>query len=234
MRTLREINNNVDYIRSILEGLNFQNDFFLDDFSNIEFTISDKLMRCNKRLEVVENAITQILLSLEDIKQYPDYMNFIMENFHDTNQVDIIIKRISNIDTVNNTLTLEDASGLIPYSYYTLSDGVNSEVIQITSINRAEDLYSVNLASALQNSYNINSVRLYRSTTVVKHNQAVRSGVPAVMTWASNIVWQGLVESTPFTVDAAPVVSDESLYVMDSSIKITDDGYFCLSPNSND
>lgn len=84
-----------------------------------------RIFIANSRLDVLENAVTQILLTLEDINQYPDYMNFIMENFHDTNQVDITLLRISNIDSENNTLTLEDVTGLIPYSYYTISDGVS-------------------------------------------------------------------------------------------------------------
>ena len=77
------------------------------------------LLNHDKRLEVVENAIAQILLSLEDINQYPDYMNFIMENFNDTNQIDITQCQVTSIS--GNTLTVNNLYGILPYSHYVMS-----------------------------------------------------------------------------------------------------------------
>ena len=183
------------------------------------------LLNHDKRLEVVENAIAQILLSLEDINQYPDYMNFIMENFNDTNQIDMTQCQVTAIS--GRTLTVNNLYGILPYCDYIISDGVRSETVQIYSIIRENGVNLITLANALQNVYNSGSVNLYRSSASVQTGYAVCSGVSGSSTWDADINWQGIAGSSEFTVSAMPSNSEIGNYSL-NSFALTSTGYFVL------
>ena len=182
----------------------------------------------NSRLEVVENAIAKVLLKFEDMDQYPDYMNFIVENFNNTNQIDLTSTNITSIIRQDDSIDVDDIEGLLPGSWYTLTDGVNSELVQIKTINRENGIYRVILKEPVKQSYLVSTARMYRTSAVINTGYAGGTVQTKQSVWNADHTWYGLTSEAGIVVDGSLSTYDASQFIMDETIKATSDGYFRL------
>lgn len=187
------------------------------------------VMSLNNRLEVVENAVTQILLSLENIDQYPDYANLILENFQNTNMLDTCSVKVTSITVSDDDIDVYSTEGLYPGNDYIISDGIHSEGVKIKSVNKLNGINRVVLTEPVQYSYNLATTQMFRTNAVISKGSASDPGKSLSETWAANINWQGLDGSTPFVITAAPNISESASFSMSDNMQITSDGYFTLN-----
>ena len=182
----------------------------------------------NKRVEVLENALCQVLLEFEAINQYPDYMNFIVEDFKNTNMIDMYQGRVVGAVTGDDSIDVDNINGLIPLSCYTLSDGIHSEIVQIQSINRENGINRVILVDPIQYTYQLDLCRLYRTSAVMKTGYAEGSSTSRLTAWYANIEWRGRTNGTPYTVEPDISQSTGSLFEYEGRAGISTDNYFTL------
>ena len=183
----------------------------------------------NKRVENLENAQCQTILEFEKSDQYPDYHNFIVEDFLNTNMLDMYKSRVVGAVTGDDSLDVENIIGLLPWSWYTLSDGIHSELVQVKSINRENGINRVILASPITYTYELAMSTLYRTSAVIRTGYAEGNSTAKLTAWYANIDWRGKSSEDPYTV--APDISQASAsqYIMDGNAILSADGYFTLS-----
>lgn len=188
----------------------------------------------SSRMEIVENAIMQMLLTMEGINLYPDYMNFILEDFNDTSQLDMSHVKVTSIVTADDSIDVNDVMGLLPYSCYTLSDGLTSEQVQIKSTARESGINRVIFTEPVKGSYIVDNTELYRTSAIIANGQAgLGSGSDGSASvkgtvWTANITWRGYSDAQVVELDLSPKISETSNYEMSSGISITSDGFFQL------
>ena len=183
----------------------------------------------NSRVEILEDAISQMLLTMEDVDMYPDYMNFIVENFNNTNQIDTFKTRVTGIITGDDSLDVEEINGLLPLSWYMISDGVSSELVQIKSINRENGLNRVILMDDVKNSYKVATTQLYRTSALLKAGYAQGSQVMKCFSWEPAITWRGRNGNENYEVAATVNASNYDLFTFTGQTNFTTTGYFCIS-----
>lgn len=188
----------------------------------------------NSRLETLENAISQVLLALEEVNQYPDYMNFIVENFNNTNQIDTFTTNITSITQGSNTISVEDVTGMLPQSWYVISDGINSERVQVSCINIINGVNNVILTTSVTNSYITGKAELYRSSVLINNGLATNSGIIHGKKWLANIDWSGFTEHEEFNVESEINASNYELFTFDGAVNFTSEGYFCIAEVETD
>lgn len=182
----------------------------------------------NSRLEIIEDAMSQVLLKMEDADMYPDYMNFIVENFNNTNQIDTLKTRVTGIVTGDDSIDVESARDLLPLSWYMISDGVNSELVQIKSINRENGTNRVILMNDVENSYRLATTQLYRTSALIKSGYATGSGTVRVTNWTPYINWQGRNGNEAFSVNAEATTANFMNFDFSGDTNFTSSGYFCI------
>lgn len=183
----------------------------------------------NSRMEILEDAMSQVLLEFENIELYPDYMNFIVENFNNTSQIDTYKTRITGIIAGDDSIDVEDANGLLPLSWYMISDGVNSELVQLKSVNRENGLNRVILTEDIQNSYKVSTCQLYRTSALIKDGYAQGSAVMKSFIWDPYIDWRGRNGNDLYTVEANVNANNFAQFTFSGNVNFTSSGYFCIS-----
>ena len=117
----------------------------------------------NSRLERLEDAMNQTLLTLEVLQAYPGCSHYIAEDFRDTNQLDMFSGQVISVVAGDDSLDVEPLDGMLPGSWYTLSDGLSAEQVQVHSINLENDIQRVILEDTVKNTYILKNTRLYRT-----------------------------------------------------------------------
>ena len=115
----------------------------------------------NARIYALEDALAQVLISLEVENLYPDYSHFIAEDFTDTSEIDLYKCKVTSIVAGDDSIDCEPLDGMIPGSFYMLTDGISQELIQVDSISIENNIQRVILTEPVKNTYILNTCTLY-------------------------------------------------------------------------
>ena len=182
----------------------------------------------NSRLENVEDVICQILLEFETTDQYPDYKNFIVEDFLNTNMIDVLSVKVTGAVTGDDSVDVDSVTGLMPGSCYMLSDGIRSEYVQIKSINRENGINRIIMTDPVENTYEISSSMMYRTSAVIKKGYAEGNSASALSAWYANTEWRGSTAGDEFSVEPVIDQSTANLYIYEERAALSGNGYFTL------
>lgn len=181
-----------------------------------------------KRIEVLENNQAEILLSQEIQSLYPNATHYIIEDFKNINQVDLFSCKVTSIVAGDDSLDCDPISGILPLSYYTISDGINSEVVQIESVNLENNIQRVILTEPVKNSYNLETCTMSRTTANVSQRGAQTITENKSLSWSPDIIWKGQSESSSFSINLDSSAGNIKSFEISGSINLTSDGYITL------
>ncbi|MBQ7578307.1 MAG: phage tail protein [Synergistaceae bacterium] len=145
----------------------------------------------NARVRVLEDALAQILVSLEVENLYPDYSHFIAEDFNDTSELDLYTCRVTSVIAGDDSIDCEPLDGMIPGSFYMLTDGINQELVQVDSISIENNIQRVILTQPVKNTYILNACTLYRTSANILTGQALGASARKYKSWPANISFSG-------------------------------------------
>lgn len=145
----------------------------------------------NARVRVLEDALAQILVSLEVENLYPDYSHFIAEDFNDTSELDLYTCRVTSVIAGDDSIDCEPLYGMIPGSFYMLTDGINQELVQVDSISIENNIQRVILTQPVKNTYILNACTLYRTSANILTGQALGASARKYKSWPANISFSG-------------------------------------------
>lgn len=108
----------------------------------------------------------------------PDgYDAMLVENFDDdAPEIDHTVARVTSVVSGDDSVDVEDSSGLIIGAYYQLTDGDVQEEVQVKAINISDNINRVILMSPVKNQYHSKRAKFYRSTVAIQNGFAYGGG----------------------------------------------------------
>lgn len=108
----------------------------------------------------------------------PDgYDAMLVENFDDdAPETDRTVARVTSVVSGDDSVDVEDSSGLIIGAYYQLTDGEVQEEVQVKAINISDNINRVILMSPVKNQYHSKRAKFYRSTVAIQNGFAYGGG----------------------------------------------------------
>lgn len=108
----------------------------------------------------------------------PDgYDAMLVENFDDdAPETDRTVARVTSVVSGDDSVDVEDRSGLIIGAYYQLTDGEVTEEVQVKAINISDNINRVILMSPVKKQYHSKRAKLYRSTVAIQNGFAYGGG----------------------------------------------------------
>ena len=180
------------------------------------------------RVEKLEDNLAQVLLSLEMQELYPGYTHYIIEDFKNVNQVDQFECQITSIITGDDSIDILPIEGILPGSWYTITDGVNIEQVQVHSVNVENGIQRIILEDVIKNTYNLANTKLFRSTCSIKNNLAVGPRIKQSLSWTPGITWNGQYENSTGTIALNSSASNSPFFSLTGNITLNSDGFITL------
>lgn len=108
----------------------------------------------------------------------PDgYDAMVVENFDDdAPETDRTVAKVTSVVSGDDSVDVEDGSGLIIGAYYQLTDGEVTEEVQIKAINVSDNINRVILMEPVKNQYHSKRAKFYRSTVALQNGFAYGGG----------------------------------------------------------
>lgn len=144
------------------------------------------------KLERLEDTVAQTLLELEVSNVYPGYSHFIIEDFKEINQLDMYECNVTSVVAGDDSIDCDPIDGMLPLSWYTLSDGINSELVQVESINLENGIQRVILTDTVKNTYTLENAKLCRTNVRFSDGNVISTSDSRVQEWTPDLIWRGL------------------------------------------
>lgn len=176
------------------------------------------------RIRVLEDALSQVLMSIELENLYPDYTHFIPEDFLNTSELDLYSCKITSIVAGDDSIDCEPLDGILPGSFYMLTDGINQELAQVASASIENNIQRVILSAPVENTYILNSCMLYRTSANILSGMATGAGLRKTLTWPASITWKGTSANASYTINLDTSINNADSFEIDGSGVFTSDG----------
>ena len=145
----------------------------------------------NNRINHLERLVGNAYLALEMANIDPDgYDSMIVETFN-ASEIDQFVATVTSVVSGDDSVDVDDSSGLIIGAHYQLADGEHQEEVQIKSINVSGKIKRVVLYGNVKNQYTDGRAKLYRSSVAIYNGRAYGGGNRRVDEWASDTSWSG-------------------------------------------
>lgn len=180
------------------------------------------------RIERLEDAINQINLSLNVQEIYPAASHFIAEDFLNPDSIDLYSAQVTSIVAGDDSIDCIPIEGLLPGSIYLITDSYKSEYVQIESVNIENGIMRVILYEHIQNTYNLDTCRLIRTTADISNGAAYGAGTAHKAVWIPAVTWKGLGANETFSVPFDTTISNQDSFSFSGNAVLDDTGCITL------
>lgn len=223
----QQLTNRTEYLKKVEEDLKEQLDAtqpgtekYDELVKRIEALDANKQ---NNRINHLERLMANAYLAFQMANIDPDgYDGMIVETFDGGSvEIDQSTTTVKSLVSGDDTVDVEDSSGLIIGAHYQLTDGNKSEEVQIKSISTSGSINRVKLESVVKNQYDATQAKFYRSSAAIYNGKAYGCGNKRTETWETSESFAGIAQSA----DAEAGVKTNSLegFTTDG-VHIGDDG----------
>ena len=188
-------------------------------------------------LPIMNGRLNNLEIELENIgirtmvAQNLDLSNtFVYEDFDPPDEIDDTAIKVTSITAGSRTINVESLAGLMEGSWYTITDGIRKESIQIKSLTRGvgSDTYRIIAYSDVANSFNIDNTFLYRSTAGIKTGKVTGSADRRAITWNPSTEWKGQGAQTSSLVELESTLDKAANFTLEGDYKFANGGFMTL------
>lgn len=198
------------------------------DFKLALFGVTD-IESLNHRLERLEDNVAQTLLMLEMRDIYPEYTHYIIEDFKKTDQADTFTCKITSLITGDDSLDCSPIDGILPGGWYTVTDGIFSERVQVHSVSLENGIQRIILTKPIENTYSLENARLFRTSANITAGGATGSPARKSLLWMPGVVWSGQEANTLQTTEADFNLQNTHAFTLEGNASLTTSGGLTLS-----
>lgn len=180
------------------------------------------------RIERMEDALAQTLLSLEIQSIFPGYTHFIIEDFQVVNQIDTYAAQVTSVIAGDDSIDCEPIDGMLPGSGYTISDGIQSEHVEAESINYENGIQRVILKDVIENTYILENTRIYRTSANISDNAAYGPGITKTFTWTPVLTWTGRRENSEYMIPVDTSAGNIRAFNLTGNITLDSNSFITL------
>lgn len=134
--------------------------------------------KLSRQVQHSERLISNIYLTLKANNLDPQGYDWaLVEDFEDgAKDIDQSLITVTSVVSGDDSIDVEDASGLLIGSTYQLTDGERTEEVQIKSINISGNVNRVILKDVVKNQFTNGRTKLYRSSAIILNGKAYGGG----------------------------------------------------------
>lgn len=180
------------------------------------------------RVERLEDAINELTLTLNVQEIFPGASHYMAEDFAEPDTVDLFTAQITSIVAGDDSIDCIPVDGMLPGSWYTISDGINSEAVQVESISLENGVQRVILKSVIKNTYKLAGCKIYRSSADIKSGAAYGTADRKNISWLPAIIWRGQNSGSAITVDFDTSVNRSAGFSFTGNALLNSEGYISL------
>ena len=180
------------------------------------------------RTERLEDAVNEIKLALNVQEIYPSASHFMAEDFIDPDTVDLFNSQVTSIVAGDDSIDCIPITGLIPGGVYLVTDGSKSEYVQAESVNLENGIMRVILTSRINNTYNLETCRIIRTTADISPGNAYGAGSSHYSVWLPGTEWKGLTAASSVNATLDSSVSNQNAFTFSGLAVINSNGQFTL------
>lgn len=185
----------------------------------------------NSRMDTLENNQAEILLALEKNLIYPDYSNWIIEDFLNTSQIDTTDIPINSIMASKKILVTEPSIDADMGITYLISDTVNFEYVQVVGVSKTDTETKIYLDKALTLNYDPERIHLYRTTAKIENGYVTNPTETSSKKWSPNYIWTGETSGSTIKIMLQTYTSDGIKYNTTNNVFLTSDGRITINNN---
>lgn len=139
----------------------------------------------NNRINHLERLVANAYLAFDMAKIDPDgYDGMVIETFDDgAKETDQSVTTVTSVVSGDDSIDVEDASGLLIGAHYQLTDGEHLEEVQVKSIAVSGKINRIKLESVVKNQYSEGRAKLRRSSVAIYNGRAYGGGNRRTDTW---------------------------------------------------
>lgn len=150
--------------------------------------------KLNSRTDHIERILGDIMLTLDAQNMSPTggYDAKMIENFNNTaEEIDLTVAEVTSIVQGDDSIDVKSSEGLIIGAHFQLTDGEQTEEVQIKEVAVAGSINRVILKSPVKNQYISGRAKLYRSSVVIYDGKAYGGGNVRTDDWTPNEIFSG-------------------------------------------
>ncbi len=190
-------------------------------------------------LPIMNGRLNNLEIELENIgirtmvAQNLDLSNtFVYEDFDPPDEIDDTAIKVTSITADSRTINVESLVGLMEGSWYTITDGIRKESIQVKSLTCGvggnDTTYRIIAYSDVVNSFNIDNTFLYRSTAGIKTGKVTGSADRRAITWNPSTDWKGQGAQTSSLVELESTLDKAANFTLEGDYKFANGGFMTL------
>ncbi|MBR1805852.1 MAG: hypothetical protein IJ774_05610 [Selenomonadaceae bacterium] len=186
--------------------------------------------RMNSRLTQTEINVANLYLQLKaeaDLGLHANLM--LIEDFADNACCDLYECDVLTAVAGINNIQLESDKGILAGSWYTITDGAQSEYVQVRSVVKNGDAYVAILENQLTKTYDLSRTKFIRSNTLITDKSAQGAGDIRGIQLTFNNVWQGTGGNVASTLVLETSQKNAADFTIEGDGSFTTDGFFTLS-----
>ena len=155
----------------------------------------------------------------------------IAEDFADTDSyIDQFSVKVNDAVAGADNICVETLEGILEGHYYTLTDGVRSQYVQVRSLATNDDLNVVFFNQTLAYTFKLADTYLYRSTGLISDKTAGGAGdVRESMFNFSDFTWTGEVAAQESTLALRTTLANQSKFTLSGDWDFNADGMFTIA-----
>lgn len=181
------------------------------------------------RIERLEDNLAQTLLALEMQELFPGYSHYIIEDFKNVNQLDLFECKITSIVAGDDSIDCDPIEGIIPGSWYMVSDNNKSELVQVHSVSVENGIQRIILENAIRNTYTLANTKLYRTSCSISNNIAIGPGIKQNLSWSPNVNWQGVRDNSRGEIALNSNTSNSKAFTFNGDVALNSEGFITLA-----
>ena len=186
----------------------------------------------NSRISQTEVNIANLYTQLnaeQDLGVKPNLL--ITDDFDNPTNTDFYRQKVITSAAGINNVRVASLDGLHAGSWYTISDGVFNEFVQVTSVARNGDAFVVVFADDIVNTYDLTNTYLYRSTVEVENGVALGAGDSRTAIYPFTETWQGTSADSSATQYLNTTLANSASFSLSGKWAFSANGEFTLADN---
>lgn len=180
------------------------------------------------RIERLEDAINELTLTLNVQEIFPGASHYMAEDFAVPDTVDLFTAQVTSVVAGDDSIDCIPVEGMLPGSWYTISDGIHSEQVQVDSISLENGVQRVILTSVVQNTYKLAGCKIYRSSADIKSGAAYGAADRKSISWLPALTWKGQTSGSTYSAIFDSSVSASHAFSFSGSALLNSEGFMTL------
>lgn len=200
----------------------------LDNLRKLLIGDNSNIPLINGRLSQAETAIAELGIKTLLAGDLDKSTLYFYDNLNPTKELDSLAIKVKAISAGSNTVGLATLEGIIPGSWYTITDGIKNELVQVQGVAKNGSVLRIDCKDDIVNTYNLDSCMIYRSTVSTEDGSATGSADVRAAAWDVETVWQGEAANTGGTVALNSSLGNSESFDTDGYAEFTADGYMTI------